>query len=398
MNMRRWLAGMGIVALLAGGCVTDGGKGSVDAGPPLARESVQAGKSAPYPPTVVPMAAASPSESRWRPPLENPNDQPYDAMFFTHYGVNPTVDTDEEPLSTFAVDVDTASYSMARAYLTGGNLPPADAVRVEEFVNAFPTDDPAPATGDFAVATTLFPSPSRPGYALLRIGIRGRDVADADRKPSNLVFVVDTSGSMERDDRLGLVKQGLGYLVDRLKDDDTVALVTYGDSAVLALPPTPGREKSAILAALFALRPTGVTNAQAGIHLGYETAAKAFRKGAINRIVLCSDGVANNGIATGADTIFATVKDKAALGITLSAVGFGMGNYNDTLMERLADDGDGNYAYVDRPAEARRVFAQNLTGMLQVIAKDVKVQVAFDPKRVSRYRLLGYENRRLEKE
>ncbi|MDH5638536.1 MAG: von Willebrand factor type A domain-containing protein [Nitrospinota bacterium] len=326
------------------------------------------------------------------------NDKPFHDMYFKHYGVNPTIDTEEEPFSTFSVDVDTASYTVARSYLGRGHLPEEDAIRVEEFVNAFDYGYSPPAEKAFGLNAEAFPSPNRQGYHVLHIGLKGKVVDPKNRKPANLVFVVDTSGSMETENRLGLVKKGLGHLVDQLRDDDTVGIVAYGNTAYEVLKPTSGRNKSVILRALNNLRSTGSTNAQAGIHMGYSMAAAAMKKGGINRVILCSDGVANNGIATGGDAIYKTVKDKADMGITISTIGFGMGNYNDTLMETLADQGDGNYFYVDREEEARRVFVENLTGMLQVIAKDVKIQVEFDKEKVSRYRLLGYENRALEKE
>ncbi|MDH4183135.1 MAG: von Willebrand factor type A domain-containing protein [Nitrospinota bacterium] len=354
---------------------------------PVAQSRVSPPAHAPAPEPASPFAR-----------LKVVNDKPFHDMYFKHYGVNPTIDTEEEPFSTFAVDVDTASYTMARSYLDRGHLPEEDAIRVEEFVNAFDYGYTPPSEEAFGLHAEAFPSPSRRGYHLLHIGIKGREVKAENRKPANLVFVVDTSGSMETENRLGLVKKGLGYLVDQLHDDDTVGIVAYGSHAYEVLRPTSGREKSSILRALNDLYPTGSTNAQAGIHMGYAMAASVLKKGGINRIILCSDGVANNGVATGADGIFQTVKDKADMGITISTIGFGMGNYNDTLMERLADQGDGNYYYVDREEETRRVFVENLTGMLQVIAKDVKIQMEFDKDTVARYRLLGYENRGLKKE
>ena len=186
--------------------------------------------------------------------------------------------------------------------------------------------------------------------------------------------------------------------MDQLRSDDSVSIVAYGSSAYTVLHPTSGRNKSTIINAINRLHTNGSTNAQAGIHLGYQMAAQRFVEGAINRVILCSDGVANNGITTSAGGIFKTIKDKTAMGVKLSTIGFGMGNYNDVLMEQLANVGDGSYYYVDKPEEARRVFTENLTGLLQVIAKDVKIQVEFDKRKVARYRLLGYENRALKKE
>ena len=327
------------------------------------------------------------------------NGKPYADMYFEHFGVNPTIDTEEENISTFAVDVDTASYSIARAYLERGYLPDEAAVRVEEFVNRFDYSYTAPEGDAFAVQVEASPSPNRTGYHVLHIGLKAKEVSAADRQASNLVFVIDVSGSMDMEDRLGLVKRALALLVGELDERDSVGIVVDGDEAHTVLEPTyaTGEGKEVIMGAMRRLRPEGSTNAQAGLKLGYEMAALHFEPDKVNRVILCSDGVANNGI-TSADRIFETVREEADRGVTVSTVGFGMGNYNDVLMERLADVGNGNYSYVDRLAEARRIFVAQVTGTLQVIAKDVKVQVEFDRDKVSRYRLLGFENRLLDKE
>nr|WP_244237341.1 YfbK domain-containing protein [Corallococcus llansteffanensis] len=249
----------------------------------------------------------------------------------------------------------------------------------------------------FSVSVEGFPSPARKGYQVVHIGVKAREVSRAQRKPSHLVFVIDVSGSMDMENRLGLVKQSLRLLVDALDERDRVSIVVYGSEARQVLAPTNATRKQELLAAIDSLHSEGSTNAQAGIEMGYALAASQLVEGGINRIILCSDGVANNGI-TQADGIWDRVKAQAATGITLSTVGFGMGNYNDVLMERLSQVGEGNYAYVDKLDEARRIFVQNLTGTLQVVAKDVKIQVEFDRKTVSRYRLIGYENRLLTKQ
>lgn len=313
-------------------------------------------------------------------------------LVLQHYGVNPTVETRAQAVSTFAADVDTGSYTLARAYLERGTLPDEAAVRVEEFVNAFDYGYRAPEKEAFAVQVEAFPSPSRKGYHLLHLGVKAKEVAKAQRKPSHLVFTIDVSGSMAQGHRLGLVKQALGLLVDELDERDRVSVVVYGDTAQVVLPPTPATEKEVLHSAIARLKPEGSTNVEAGLDLAYELAMKGFVPGGINRVVLCSDGVANNGV-TEAGGLWAKVKGRASEGVTLSTVGFGMGHYNDVLMERLADVGDGHYAYVDKLAEARRIFVEQLTGTLQVVAKDVKLQVEFDPKVVERYRLLGFENR-----
>nr|WP_244238200.1 von Willebrand factor type A domain-containing protein [Corallococcus terminator] len=318
-------------------------------------------------------------------------------MYFKGHGVNPTVDTEEERFSTFSVDTDTASYTLTRAYLQRGSLPDEQAVRVEEFVNSFDYGYPAAPDAAFSVNVEGFPSPARKGYHVVHIGVKAREVTHAQRKPSHLVFVIDVSGSMNLESRLGLVKRALHLLVNALDERDQVSIVAYGSEARLVLGPTHATQKSLLRAAIDGLSTEGSTNAQAGLEMGYALAANHLQKGGINRIILCSDGVANSGI-TDPDGLWARVKERAAAGITLSAVGFGMGNYNDALMERLAQVGEGNYAYVDALDEARRIFVQNLSGTLQVVAKDVKLQVEFDRKTVSRYRLIGYENRLLTRQ
>jgi len=349
-----------------------------------------------------------------------PNDEPYDAMFFQHYGVNPLIPADEDSLSTFAVDVDNAAYTVARRYIELGNLPPDESVRVEEFVNFFPQGYPRFEQPDFRIFTEGAPAPFADGYTLLRVGIKAREIDPRDRKPATLTFVIDVSGSMAREDRLELVKRALYLLVGQLRRGDEVGIVVYGSRGHVLLDPVridddlaydpdddrmqPAafenedlwpRQRGArgrVLGAIDRLAPEGSTNAEEGLRLAYQMARDSFRPGAINRLVLCSDGVANVG-RTGPESILERVRGAADEGISLTTVGFGMGNFNDVLMEQLADKGDGNYYYVDDLDEARRVFVENLTGTLQTVAREVKVQVAFDPKRVLRYRLLGFENR-----
>lgn len=324
-----------------------------------------------------------------------PNDRPYGDVFFRAYGTHPFLDPAEDPLSTFALDVDTGSWGTVRRYLSDGHLPPPEAVRVEEVVNAFDYGDPAPDEGDFALLAEGSRSPFAGGphaerYHLVRFGLRARVVAPAERAPAVLTFVVDVSGSMARGDRLGLVRRALDLLLSELREDDRVGLVIYGSRGRVLLEPTGDLE--AIRRALQGLAPGGSTNAEEGLGLGYELAREAFRQGGVNRVILCSDGVANVG-ATGAGSILERIGEEARRGIELTTVGFGMGNYNDVLMEQLADRGDGAYAYVDDLSEARRVFVEELTGTLQTVARDARVQVELDPDVVERYRLLGYENR-----
>jgi Ca-activated chloride channel family protein len=316
-------------------------------------------------------------------------------MFFKNYGVNPFVDTEDDNLSTFAVDVDTGSYTVVRRYLHEGHLPPEKAVRVEEFVNYFKYDYEAPQEADFTIYTEAAPwkfGTGRKNSYLLRIGLKAREVLAEDRKPAVLTFVIDVSGSMNRENRLGLVKKALRLLVENLREDDRIGIAVYGSQGRKVMDHRGLDEKAQILAAIESLHAEGSTYAEQGIRIGYEMAESTYRDGHINRVILCSDGVANVG-QTGADDILKIIKDKADRGITLSTIGFGMGNYNDVLMERLGDKGNGHYAYVDTIAEARRIFVENLTGTLQVVARDVKVQVEFNPDVVRSYRLIGYENR-----
>lgn len=325
-----------------------------------------------------------------------PNDQPFDAMFFKHHGVNPFVATDEDALSTFAVDVDNASYTLMRRYVGLGHLPPPEAVRVEEYVNFFAQGYPSFEHEDFRILVDGAPSAFGAGLHLLRVGIKGREVLTADRRPAHLTFVIDVSGSMAREDRLELVKRALTLLVDELRADDEVGIVVYGSQGrVLLEPVTLGRSgagRALILGAIGELRPEGSTNAEEGIRLGYAMARRRHVPEHLSRIILCSDGVANVG-RTGPESILAQVRSEADRGISLTTIGFGMGNYNDQLMEQLADKGDGNHYYVDDLTEAQRVFVENLTGTLQTIARDAKIQVEFDSTRVLRYRLIGFENR-----
>jgi len=327
-------------------------------------------------------------------PPNSKGGEPYD-MFFEDYGVNPSVDTEDDHLSTFALDVDTGSYTIMRNYLSEGNLPPQDSVRVEEYVNYFDQGYPLPpAHQAFGITIDGAPSPfsETERYSMLRVGIQGYDVPDSERKDVSLTFVIDVSGSMDMDNRLGLVKRSLELLVERLHRDDQVSIVVYGTDARVVLDPTPGSDKGRILRAIHKLRPEGVTNAEAGLRLGYKMAMRAYNPEGVNRVILCSDGVANMG-ETEWDAILHEVRGYVEEGVMLTSIGFGMDNYNDVLMEQLADNGDGFYAYVDDMDEAERLFIDDLTSTLQTIALDAKVQVDFNPEVVARYRLVGYENR-----
>ena len=320
------------------------------------------------------------------------NDQAFDAMFFKNYGVNPFVDTEDDHLSTFAIDVDDASYIMTRSYLDRGHVPPEEAIRTEEFINHFDYAYDSPVRDAFSIHFEGAPSEFGQNAQLLRIGIKGRDILPENRKDANLTFVIDVSGSMSREDRLGLVKKALRLLVDELTPRDRVGIVVYGSNGQVILEPTSLDERDRIIRAIESLQSGGSTFAEEGLRFGYRMAESAFQPEKINRVILCSDGVANVG-RTGAEAILKDIKKFADKGITLSSIGFGMGNYNDILLEKLGNKGNGHYAYVDNLNEAKRIFVENLTGTLQVIARDVKIQVDFNPEVVRSYRLLGYENR-----
>ena len=315
--------------------------------------------------------------------------------FYQDYGVNPRTSPEEDHLSTFSLDVDTASYTVARRYIQDGNLPPIEAVRVEEFVNAFDQGYASPPGAAFSIYADGAPNPfvgDRQYY--LRFGVQGYRVPEDERKPLRLTFVIDISGSMNRENRLELVKDSLRLLVKRLDWRDSVAIVVFGSDARLALEPTPGDERNTIQRVIDRQRTEGSTNAEAGLRLGYRYAMQAYDPEASNRVVLCSDGVANTG-ETRPDALLDMVGGYVSEGIDLTTVGFGMGNFNDVLLEQLADRGNGNYAYVDDLDEAQRLFVDDLTSTLQVIAYDAKVQVDFNPEIVSEYRLVGYENRQI---
>lgn len=323
-----------------------------------------------------------------------PQPQPRD-MFFENKGVNPFIVTEEDAQATFGLDVDTASYTLARNYLNRNTLPPAAAVRVEEFVNAF-ANNVAPPRGNeesaFAVRVDGAPNPLHAGYHVLRVALRAKDVDPRERKAAHLTFVIDVSGSMAREERLGLVKKSLALLVDKLDERDTIGVVVYGTTGRRLLAPTSAANRDRILNVINALRPEGSTNLEDGLTLGYEMAMESFTRGASNRVVLCTDGVANTG-QTEADALLSRIRNEAKRGIDMMALGFGMGNYNDALLQRLADEGNGQYAYIDDLEEARGFFLRRLTSVLEVVARDAKAQVEFNPARVDRYRLIGYEKR-----
>jgi len=311
---------------------------------------------------------------------------------------NPIHSVAETPVSTFSADVDTGAYANVRRVLNQGRLPPEGAVRLEELVNYFPYDYALPSDGSpFGVTTELAASPWNPHTRLLRIGIKASDRAVAELAPANLVFLVDVSGSMDRREGLPMVKSTLKLLVDQLRDQDRVSLVVYAGESRVVLEPTSGREKAKIRTAIEQLTAGGSTAGASGIELAYQMAQQAFIPKGINRILLATDGDFNVGVSD-FDSLKQMAVDKRKTGISLTTLGFGVDNYNEHLMEQLADAGDGNYAYIDNLREARKVLVDQLSSTLAVVAQNVKLQVEFNPAQVSEYRLLGYENRALKRE
>jgi len=299
------------------------------------------------------------------------------------------------PFSTFSVDVDTASYSNVRRFLERGEIPPEGAIRIEELINYFNYDDPAPTDGrPIAINSEAITCPWNPQHQLVRIGLKGEEIEAEERSSANLVFLVDVSGSMRDNNKLPLVKRSLLRLLEELSERDHVAIVTYAGQSGIALPATPCNQKRRISQVIDSLRASGSTNGASGLHTAYELARSTFHEGGINRVVLCSDGDFNVGL-TNEQQMITFISEQAKSDVFLSVLGFGMGNYHDSRAEKLADHGNGNYAYIDSYDEARKVLVEQLTGTLVTIAKDVKVQVEFNPAHVSAYRLIGYENRAL---
>ncbi|HEX2861722.1 MAG TPA: von Willebrand factor type A domain-containing protein, partial [Lacunisphaera sp.] len=291
----------------------------------------------------------------------------------------------DHPLSTFAVDVDTAAYANVRRFLAPGQRPPVDAVRIEELVNYFPYHySPPVGPAPFAAHLEVASAPWAPGHRLVRIGLKGREVSDAARPAANLVFLIDVSGSMQGPTRLPLVKQSLRLLVNKLRPDDRVAIAVYAGASGLALPSTPVSRKADILAAIDQLDAGGSTNGAMGIHLAYDIAKANFLAGGVNRVILATDGDFNVG-TTSEGELVRLVEEKARSGVFLSVLGYGMGNLKDSTLEQLADKGNGNYAYIDSLAEARKALVEQAGGTLVAIAKDVKIQVEFNPAQVARY-------------
>ncbi|MCA8892036.1 MAG: VWA domain-containing protein [Hyphomonas sp.] len=311
---------------------------------------------------------------------------------------NPVKLVSEEPVSTFSIDVDTASYANVRRFLKSGVLPPKDAVRIEEMINYFDYTYPQPEAGTdpFATYVTLAPSPFAEGRQLMQIGVQGRDIDREARPPVNLTLLVDVSGSMHSEDKLPLAKQALKLMLDQMDPQDTISIAVYAGAAGEVLAPTPVSEKRKIYAALENLRAGGSTAGGEGLRLAYSLAEQGLKKDAVNRVMLLTDGDFNVGI-TDSEQLEDFISRKRESGIYLSVLGFGRGNYNDALMQKIAQTGNGTAAYVDTLSEARKVLADDLGGNLFPIADDVKIQVEFNPARVAEYRLIGYETRMLDR-
>jgi len=311
---------------------------------------------------------------------------------------NPFLTTASAPRSTFSIDVDHASYSNVRRFLRQGERPPRDAVRLEELINYFPYDLPAPRGEDpVTITTEVSTAPWNPAHRLVRIGLKGRPIDVDSLPPNNLVFLIDVSGSMEDEDKLPLLKSAFRLLVNELRPQDRVALVVYAGNAGVVLPPTPGSQKDSILDAIERLEAGGSTAGGDGIRLAYDVAKQSFMPNGNNRVILATDGDFNVGVSSDAELV-QLIEQRREQGTFLTVLGFGTGNVKDSKMEKLADKGNGNYAYVDNLMEARKVLVTEMGGTLLTIAKDVKLQIEFNPSRVGAYRLLGYENRLLRDE
>ena len=306
---------------------------------------------------------------------------------------NPFFHTRRDPLSTFSIDVDSASYANVRRFIAGGSLPPKDAVRIEEMINYFTYEYPAPSNGDpFSITTEVGPAPWDASHRLVRIGLQTAPIDEAQVPARNLVFLIDTSGSMQSPNKLPLVVQSLGMLVDGLRPQDRIAIAVYAGSAGLVLDST--SDRSTIRNALSLLEAGGSTNGGAGIQLAYDVATRHLIRGGINRVILCSDGDMNVGVTSEGD-LTRLIESERDRGVFLTVLGFGMGNLKDATMEKLADRGNGNYAYIDSLLEARKVLVKEAGATLVTVAKDVKLQVELNPATVAGYRLIGYENRLL---
>ena len=343
---------------------------------------------------VAPTAAAPPPSA----PLDRPARPSLNTEAYDRITDNPFIRVSQDPLATFSIDVDTASYANVRRFISKNQLPPRDAVRIEEMINYFSYDYGQPA-GQHPIAAQMevASAPWSPEHRLVRIGIKGKDL-DLNRRPSsNLVFLIDVSGSMQPAEKLPLLKNAMKLLVDKLSENDRVSMIVYAGASGMVLPPTTGGRKDVILRALENLEAGGSTNGASGIQFAYNLAVSNYIRGGINRVILATDGDFNVGVTNQGDLI-RLIEEKAKSGVFLSVLGFGIGNLKDSTLEKLADTGNGNYAYIDTLNEARKVLVEQMGGTLVTIAKDVKIQIEFNPAQVNAYRLIGYENRVLRNE
>lgn len=346
------------------------------------------------------MTAAAPVASmQIKPDYDNPlpGDLQFNRESYNALPESPLVITANDPLSTFSIDVDTASYSNVRRLLTSGTLPPPGAARIEEMINYFTYSYPEPESGPIAISTELGPCPWRPENKLIRIGLKARDLDPAQIPPSNLVFLIDVSGSMNAPNKLPLLQQSMNMLVDKLSGRDRLSIVVYAGADRVVLQPTSGDRKKIIKDAISALSSGGSTHASSGIVSAYSLARQSFMPSGNNRIILASDGDFNVGV-TSRDELEKLIARERESGIYLTVLGFGMGNYHDDTMEILADKGNGNYSYIDSLLEAKKVLGREWTSTLFTVAKDMKLQIEFNPAHVAAYRLIGYENRNLADE
>lgn len=361
--------------------------------PPVRRSRVESGINGLRMKMSPPMAVRQPAPQMYA--IEDEADMDYTNEQYNHIAENGFKDVLEVPLSTFSIDVDAASYSNMRRFLNRNTLPPVDAVRIEEMINYFSYDYPQPdRKHPFSITAEVGKCPWNADNKLVHIGLQGRNVSTEKLPPNNLVFLLDVSGSMNSPDKLPLLKMGLKLLINQLRKEDRIAITVYAGSAGLVLPPTPGNDRVTILDALDRLQAGGSTAGGAGIELAYQTVKKYFMKGGNNRVILATDGDFNVGLSSD-DELVNLIERKRNDGIYLTVLGFGTGNYKDSKMEQLADKGNGNYAYIDNLLEAKKVLVNEMGGTLLTIAKDVKIQIEFNPANVAAYRLIGYENRKL---
>jgi len=380
----------------ASAAAVTGSRRTVEAAPAPVAESRATGNSADQARREKHVAYAIVPPSDMMPPVYQ---QPHDTERYQHQQDNPVRLVTEHPVSTFSIDVDTGAYANMRRFINEGRLPPQDAVRVEEMINYFDYDYAPPANREtpFRVATEVAAAPWNPSALLLSVGIKGFEIAAEQRPAANLVFLIDVSGSMQPPDKLPLLKKAFRLLTEQFTARDRVSMIVYAGSSGVVLEPTPGDQKYRIHEALERLSAGGSTNGASGIERAYQLAHDTFMKGGINRVVLATDGDFNVGTVD-FEALVDMAERQRATGVELTTLGFGTGNYNDQLMERLADAGNGNYAYIDTLSEARKVLVSQLTSTLFTIARDVKIQVEFNPAEVVEYRLIGYENRMLARE